>query len=115
MAIIPPIDVVSGYVNEDATPRMTTLPFTATDGTVKDTVAIANRLLLIFNNTNVAAQTVTIASNNDSFGRLADIDTFSVPPSGFVSIILDRPGWEIAGNIEVTSGSPDIEMVAINL
>lgn len=115
MAVIAPTNVVNGYVNEDATPRMTTLTPAATNGATADTIAIANRLLLIFENTTAGAETVSIASNHDAFGRKADIAAFSIAASGFAAVILDRPGWEISGNIEITTSDAGILVTAINL
>jgi len=71
--------VAGPYVSEAAT-QLTAVTFTAMNATNGNKITMpGRRILIIFNNTNVAAQHVTIAASNDPYGRSAPITQLDIP------------------------------------
>jgi len=116
--VIAPQEVAGPYVSEAAT-QLTAVTFTAMDATNGNKITIPRRrMLLIFNNTNVAAQHVTIAASNDPYGRSAPITQLDIPAGGFAARIFEPVGWEqtLGGrDLVITPESVDVDVLAIPL
>lgn len=108
--------VAGPYAKESGT-RVTTVTFSASDATNFNKIVMSkNRVLLLFQNTDVGAQTVTIRSSPDPFGRVADIVAFSIAASAFASIILEPVGWEqnIGGkDLQIETSDAGVKILAI--
>lgn len=119
MAAVSSTVVAGPYLAEGVTPQMTTLTFTAWGGSGNDTFPVGtNGTLLIVQNTDAGAQTITISSTADSQGRKADITTFSIAASGIVARVFKPSGWENSlGSqlVEWTASDVGVEIVAIPL
>lgn len=106
------------YIAEGSTPQLTTLTGTGMAvSPAENVIRIGSGLaLLIFNNTDVGAQTVNVTSSNDPFGRTADITSFSIPAGDIVARFFRPVGWEQnlgAGDIIVSASDAAVELVAI--
>lgn len=113
---ITPITPVSPYLAESATPQLATVTASASDATNGNVVTLAKDLLVIFENTTVGAETVTITSYPTPYGRTADITAFSIPASGRVQRKFSRVGWgNGAGDLEFTTSDVGITVEAYQL
>jgi len=122
MAIIkiPLTDVNCPYVQESSTPQLTIAA--GTEMAVSPAQNVINMggrtVLLVFNNTNIAARTVTIFSSVDPFGRFANITAFSIPAGEIAYRFFTAVGWEQslgAGDLIVTASDVDVFLTAIPL
>lgn len=117
--VIAPQDILGAYVSESATTQLTTPTFTAVDIVNTNSITMTGRkLLLLFRNDDVATQTVTISSSDDSYGRTGDITTEDVAASAYAMRIFEPPGWEqtLGGrNIIITASDADMKVAAFNL
>jgi hypothetical protein len=86
-------EVNGPYFSEAGTPQMTTVTGTAADATNGNVITLANDIILTCENTDVGAQTVTITSVADGYGRVADITAFSIPAGATVARRFTRVGW----------------------
>jgi hypothetical protein len=115
---VTPQTVAGPYVSESAT-QLTPLTWTAADATNGNKITIPNRrILILFNNTNAAAQHVTIASSNDPYGRTAPITELDIAIGGLVGRIFEPVGWEqtLGGrDLLITAESADVDILAIPL
>ena len=113
---ITPIETVGPYLAETAVPQLgtiTSVPIDIVDGNV---VTLATDILIVFTNTNVGAQTVTIESFPDTFGRVADITAFSIPASAVVARRFTRVGWGNGnGDLVIAGSSVDIDVEAFKV
>lgn len=116
MATIALTSVAGPYLNEDTTPQLTTLTFTAAE-TTGNTVDISKLTLVIFENVNATtAATVTVTSTHDDYGRLANITAFSVTAGAKVSRFFLPRGWESSvggGTMSFVASAAGIEVAAV--
>lgn len=75
------------------------------------------RELLLIENVNVGAQTVTFLSVADTFKRTADITAYSVGPSEFAVFWFGSiTGWkQTDGNIYINPGHADVKMAVLKI
>lgn len=90
---ITPITPTGPYIDESVTAKLGTVTATASDATNGNVISLAKDILLVLENTDVGAQTVTITSYPDPYGRRADISAFSIAAGAFVARIFKRYGW----------------------
>lgn len=111
--------VAGPYLPESATAKLTTLTFAACDIVNGNRVVMSTgRALVMFQNTDVGAVTVTISSSPDDYGRKADITAFSIAASAFVARIFEPKGWEqTAGgrDLVIMASDVDLKVLAIPL
>lgn len=116
MATITLTEVAGPYLNEDTSPQLTNLTWTAAD-TAGNTVNISKPTLVIWRNTNATtARTTTVTSTHDPFGRLADIEAFSLAAGEEYARIFHPAGWETSvggGTMSFTVSGAGIEVCAI--
>ena len=67
---------------------------TAADVANKNSAVFSgNRMLLIAENDNVAAKTVTLTSVADARNRTGDVTSYSIGASEIAAFVLEREGW----------------------
>ncbi len=116
MATVALTSVAGPYLNEDTTPQLTNLTWTAL-ATSSNTVDVSKLTLLIVRNTNATtAATVTITSTHDAYGRLANITTFSVTAQEEYARFFLPGGWESSvggGTMSLVASASGLEACAI--
>jgi hypothetical protein len=104
---------------ESATAKLTTVTFTAIDATNGNEVIMSTgRTLLIVQNTDASAGTVTITSSPDPYGRTATITAFSVAAGAFAARIFEPVGWEATAggrNLVIAGSAATMKFLAIPL
>lgn len=94
------------------------LTWAAVDNVNGNSVKSTGRELVLVNNTDVAAQTVTFASVASSpFNRTGDITTYSIPASGFAMFgPFAVDGWRQSdGNLYINATSANVKVAVISL
>lgn len=116
MATIAQTSVAGPYLNEDTSPQLTNLTWTAAE-TTGNTVDISKLTLVIWRNTNATtARTVTVTSTHDPFGRLGHITAFSLAAGEEYARFFLPSGWESSvggGSMNFTVSGAGIEVCAI--
>lgn len=112
--------IAQPYENEDATPQLTTLTMTAVVTGSTHTFQVGTRgvILVIENVHATTAETVTIETTHDDYGRLADIETFSVAAGAKVVRKFLPKGWENSGGaglVNFTVSATNMEVGLIEL
>jgi len=89
---------------------------TITDG---DTFVCTGRELLLFQNTDVGAVTVTITSVDDEKGRAEDITSYSLGAGEFAVFgvgLTNAKGWKsTSGTIRITVSDADLKVAVLRL
>jgi hypothetical protein len=89
---------------------------TETDG---DVFVCTGREILLFSNTNVGAQTVTITSVDDEKGRSENITDYSLAAEDYAAFgvgLTNSKGWKSsAGEIRITASSEDVLVAVLRL
>jgi hypothetical protein len=96
------------------------LTFAATDAAAAPNgmkVPSTGRELILLQNTDAAAQTITIISAPDGFGRTGDITTYSVPAGGFAVLgPFNAAGWRQSdGFLYINSSDVDLKIAVLQL
>ena len=94
------------------------LTFAASDNANGNSVKSTGRELIVINNTDVGAQTVTITSRAvGPLNRTGDITTYSIPASGFAMLgPFAVNGWQQSdGNLYIDTSSANIKLAVIRL
>jgi hypothetical protein len=120
---IPLQDIAGPYLAEGAEDQLTEIEWTAVDDSEEHTFPVASGrgTLLLVTSTATSTQVsedITIYSTPNKFGRVADIENFSVEPGETVTRIFKRHGWEsVAGSglIRFETSSDNLEVAAIRL
>lgn len=111
--------VAGPYLSEAATAKLTTVTFTAADASNGNEIVMATgRTLIMVQNTDASAGTVTINSSKDPYGRAATISAFSVAAGAFAARVFEPVGWEsTAGgrNLVITASAATMKILAIPL
>jgi len=111
--------VAGPYLSEAATAKMTTVTFTSSDIVNGNKVIMSSgRVLLMLQNSDAGAVTVTISSSADPYGRTATITAFSIAAAAFVARVFEIVGWEsTAGgrDLVITASDADLKVLAIPL
>ena len=98
-----------------------TADFTFAAGTITDgdTFVCTGREVLLVNNTNVGAQTITITSVDDEKGRSEDITAYSMAAGDFAVFgvgLTTSKGWKSsAGTVRITVSSADVKVAVLRL
>ena len=98
-----------------------TADFTFAAGTITDgdTFVCTGREVLLVNNTNVGAQTITITSVDDEKGRSEDITAYSMAANDFAVFgigLTNSKGWKSsAGTVRITVSSADVKVAVLRL
>lgn len=93
------------------------LPLVASDIVNGNNFVSTGRELLVVDNTDVAAQTVTVVSAPDEHGRSGDIAAYPVP-AGVVSILgpFKQKGWmRGTGTVRVNTSTATVKLGVIRL
>ena len=89
---------------------------TVTDG---DTFVCTGRELLLANNTQVGAQTITIVSVDDETNRAEDITTYALAAGDFAVFgqgLTNSKGWKsTAGTIRITVSHAEVKVAVLRL
>lgn len=112
------LTVVAGpYELESTTAQMTAAAGTAADASNGNVVSLnEGRVLLVLENTDAGAQTVTITSQPDAYGRTADVTAFSMAASAKVYRIFERYGWgDGNGDLNFSASDAGVLVTAIKL
>ena len=90
--------------------------FAAGDATNGNSVAITNgKTLIMARNTDASAQTITIASVADSFGRKGDITTYSIGADEIAMFgPFQKPGWDQPG-LFINVSNVAVELLVLNV
>lgn len=117
MAAITVQEINGPYEPSSDTTPLSTLTWSATNGTTSDTVTIpGQRVLVIVRNTDVATKTIAIASSYDQYGRKADIAATNVASGAIVARFFEPHGWEQSlgsGVLELTTNDAEMLVAAI--
>lgn len=114
------LDIAGPYRKESETPQLSTITFTAADATNGNMINMPSErgVLVLFNNTDVGAQTVSVASSPDPHGRTADITDFSIAAGATVGRMFRPVGWEqsLGGrDLHIEASDAGVEIAAIPL
>ena len=92
-----------------------TLTFTAMDASNGNSYAATGQEVLIFNNTDSSAHTITINSVADSLGRTdTSLTSYSIAANGFISIQMKfLPGWISGGLVTMTTTSALVKVAVV--
>lgn len=111
--------IAQPYENEDATPQLSTLTFTAVATGSTHTFEVGTRgVILLIENTTATAVEATITSSYDDYGRQSDITSFSVAGGAVVARKFLPKGWENAagsGLVNFTVAGSGLEVGCIEL
>jgi len=89
--------------------------FTAADDTDKNQVVLTGREIVLVQNTDTGAHTVTFTSVADPYGRTKDM-TFSVPASEFRAFgPFTREGWSSAGQLLIDTDDAAVLISVLRL
>ena len=89
--------------------------FTAADAVNKNQVVLTGRELVLVDNTNVGAQTVTFTSVADPYGRTKDM-SFSIPAATKrVFGPFTRQGWDSGGQLLIDAAAADVLICVLRL
>lgn len=93
--------------------------FGASDAANGNTIASNGRVLIIAENTDVGAQTITIDSVADEKGREDDITTYSMAADDFIAVavgLTTSQGWLQSGSvIHIDTSDNGVEVCALRL
>ena len=91
------------------------ITFTAMDASNGNSFAATGEEILIFNNTDSAAHTITINSVADSLGRSdVSLTSYSIPATSFAAIQMKfLPGWVSDGVISMTTTSALVKVAVL--
>jgi len=94
---------------------MSDITFEAADSTEGNKFPATGSELLILHNTDTSSQTVTVVSTPDSFGRVGDIDAYSIPASGYaITQKFSEQGWaQDDGYIYFDASADTVEVAVI--
>lgn len=110
---VTPITPTNPYLDESTTPQLNTVTAISSDVANGNKVSLDTDILLIMDNTNVGAQTVTVTSQNDPFGRTADIAAFSLAAGVRANRLFKAVGWSNGnGDLLVTGSHADMKIEA---
>ena len=113
---ITPIEATAAYFAEGSTPQMATITAVASDVTNGNIISLSSNILLVLENTTVGAETVTVTSYPDGFGRVANITAFSIGAGVRVARFFKRPSWgNGGGDLEILTSDVGIEVEAFKL
>ena len=103
-------------VPEDYTIGGVMLPWTASDNVNGNSVPHTGREILLVRNDNVGAQTATVASIADPFGRTADCVISLAAAEYWISQLFPLVGWQQAdGNLFIDGSAADVMLCVIRL
>ena len=112
-------EIARPYINETATPQLSSIVMTAVATGATHTFQVLTRgVMLIVENTHATtAETITIESTPDQFGRVANIAAFSIAAGTRVARFFLPSGWETTGgagivNFTVSATSLEIGLIA---
>ena len=115
--VIVPQNVLSPWAAYGAgTADITFAAGTPSDG---DTFVCTGRELLIVNNTDVAAKTITVVATDDETNRAESITTYSLAAGDFAAFgvgLTNSKGWKSStGTIRITVEDADIKVAVLRL
>jgi hypothetical protein len=113
---ITPITAPGPYINEEATPQLATVTPVAADATDGNVVSLARGILLRAENTGGSPRTITIKSQPDPYGRVADITAFSIAAGARVVRRFANVGWaNTGGDLEIEASHADVRLEVYQL
>lgn len=92
--------------------------FAAADNVNGNSFAYTGHEVLLIQNTDAAAQTVTISSVADQFGRTQDVTAYSIPASGFAVFNFrgGGTGWkQNDGTVHFTASTATIKFAVLSI
>ena len=111
-----PISPPGPYVAESATPQLATVTPVAADASDGNVVSLARTILLRAENTGGSPRTITIKSQPDPFGRVADIEAFSIAAGARVVRRFSSVGWaNNGGDLEIEASNADVRLEVYQL
>jgi hypothetical protein len=91
------------------------LTWTAADAALKNQVTLTGREIVLVDNTNVGAQTVTFTSVADPYGRTKDM-SFSIPAANKrIFGPFTRQGWDSGGQLLIDCAAADVMLCVLRL
>lgn len=92
-----------------------TVTFTAMDASNGNSFAATGGEILIFNNTDASAHTITINSVADNLGRTdTSLTTYSIAANGFAAVQMKfLPGWVSGGLVTMTTSSALVKVAVL--
>ena len=111
-----PISPPGPYVAESATPQLATVTPVAADATDGNVVNLSRGILLRAENTGASPRTITIKSQPDPYGRVADIEEFSIAAGVRVVRRFASVGWaNNGGDLEIEASHAEVTMEVYQL
>jgi hypothetical protein len=90
--------------------------FTAADVANLNQFLGPGKFLIIAQNTDVGAQTITFTSKADGFGRTGDVATYSMPTTTFATFLVETLGWlQSDGNFYLNASSANVKFAIVKL
>lgn len=91
------------------------VPMAAMDATNGNSFAITGREVLLFQNTDTVAHTITITSIADGFGRVdTSLTNYSLAASAIVAIQMkELKGWSNGGTVTMTTTSALVKIAVL--
>lgn len=112
------IDVVGPYPTLPIAANALDFALTAADVANGNAIAFGNfsRLLLVMQNTNAGAQTVTITTAPDDLNRTGDITDYSIGASEFAAIVVAKRGYrQDSGDLYIDASDAGILFAAFGI
>lgn len=112
-----PVDLLGSYPTLPISANAADVAFAASDVANGNQVLLNGKVLVLVQNTDVAAQTITFDSVRDGLNRDGDITTYSVGASEFAAFGPFNPaGWKQSdGYLYINTSDADLKILCINI